>query len=162
MKALLSLGSNQGNRFSYLFQAKKELSNLSNFLISSSYMETTAIGPYQRKFINQILLIETKFSALDLLKRLKEIEEKLGRIEREHWGPREIDIDILFYDDLVLKTDKLIIPHKEIYNRRFILEGILNLNSKSLNDTLDIIKYFKIKEPVELIKSLLKQELKVL
>lgn len=162
MKVLLSLGSNQGNRFSYLFKAHSVISNFAKIIQSSAYMKTSAIGPKQRGFINQIILIETQLNSQSLLEKIKSAEKIIGRVKTYHWGPREIDIDILFYEKEIKNTKNLVLPHKEIYNRRFILEGIINLNSKTLKKNLNIIKYFEIKNPNVSMKSLLTQSVAVL
>ncbi len=142
-KVILALGSNIYNRFSYLFKAKEELEKISNILSSSAYLETKAIGPIQNDFINQSLLVETLLSPEELLYEIKKIEKKLGRKKRYHWGPREIDIDILFYESVNINTESLTIPHKEIYNRDFILASLNSLNKISL---IDIFKFFSIKK----------------
>ena len=99
----LSLGSNIGNRKKNLEKALTELNknNIKEIKISSLY-ETEPVGPKQRNFYN----IAGKFK---------------GRTKTYHWGPRVIDIDILFYGKQTIKSKNLIIPHKEIVNRAFVL-----------------------------------------
>lgn len=118
----LSLGSNIGNRKKNLEKALTELdkSNIKEIKISSFY-ETEPVGPKQRNFYNIAGKFKTNLKPQELLKTVKQIEEKLGRIKTYHWGPRLIDIDILFYGKQIVKTKNLIIPHKEIINRSFVL-----------------------------------------
>ena len=118
----LSLGSNIGNRKKNLEKALIELnkSNIKEIKISSFY-ETEPVGPKQRNFYNIAGKFKTNLKPQELLKTVKQIEEKLGRIKTYHWGPRLIDIDILFYGKQIVKTKNLIIPHKEIINRSFVL-----------------------------------------
>lgn len=118
----LSLGSNIGNRKQNLEKAITELekNNVKEIKISSLY-ETEPVGPKQRNFYNLVGKFKTNLKPKELLKVLKQIEEKLGRIKTYRWGPRVIDIDILFYGKQIIKSKKLIIPHKEIVNRAFVL-----------------------------------------
>lgn len=118
----LSLGSNIGNRRKNIETAIIELekNNINPVKLSSLY-ETEPVGPKQRKFYNMTGKFNTKLQPKELLKQLKRIEKNLGRIKTFRWGPRVIDVDILFYDKQVIKTKNLIIPHKEIQNRAFVL-----------------------------------------
>lgn len=118
----LSLGSNIGNRRKNLEKALIELekNNIKKIKISSLY-ETEPVGPKQRNFYNIVGKFETNLIPQNLLKTVKKIEEKLGRIKTYRWGPRIIDIDILFYGKHIIKTKTLVIPHKEIINRGFVL-----------------------------------------
>jgi len=118
----LSLGSNIGNRKRNLDLALNclEQNCLEKLKISSLY-ETEPVGPKQRKFYNIAGKFTTILKPQELLKVVKSIEEKLGRKKTYHWGPRVIDIDILFYGKQIIKSDNLIIPHKEIQNRAFVL-----------------------------------------
>lgn len=118
----LSLGSNIGNRRKNLENAIFELNENNIELIKlSSFYETEPIGPKQRNFYNIVGKFKTSLKPFDLLKTVKQIEQKLGRTKTYHWGPRVIDIDILFYGKQIIKTKNLVIPHKEIINRKFVL-----------------------------------------
>ncbi len=118
----LSLGSNIGNRKRNLEKALIELhkKDIKKIKISSLY-ETEPVGPKQRNFYNIAGKFKTSLQPQDLLKTVKQIEENLGRIKTYRWGPRVIDIDILFYGKQIIKSKNLIIPHKEIANRAFVL-----------------------------------------
>jgi 2-amino-4-hydroxy-6-hydroxymethyldihydropteridine diphosphokinase len=123
-KVYLGLGSNKGDRLSLLKSALRGVAKLNRTFISSvsSVYETEPVGKKdQSEFLNAVAEVETILSPQDLLRELKRIEQELGRADRIRWGPREIDIDILYYDGLVLNEDALKIPHGEIMNRRFVL-----------------------------------------
>lgn len=123
-KVYLSLGSNMGDRQGFLQAAVAKLSQSpANELIkASAYYQTSPVGGVvQDDFINQALLMETDLSATDLLDLIHEIEASLDRKRLVHWGPRTIDIDILFYGDTQLDTKTLSLPHPEVFNRLFVL-----------------------------------------
>jgi 2-amino-4-hydroxy-6-hydroxymethyldihydropteridine diphosphokinase len=129
-KVLLSLGSNIGDRLSYLKKAGNELEKLDGFriLFWSSIMETSPVGVKgQDNYLNAVLLAETSIPPLQLLKEFKAIETRLGRKDRPRWAEREIDIDILTYEGVKMETDELTLPHKELTNRLFALKGCAEL-----------------------------------
>lgn len=118
----LSLGSNIGNRKRNLEEALRELEKNNVTVIKLSYLyETEPVGPKQRNFYNIVGKFNTDLLPKELLKQLKQIEKKLGRTKTFKWGPRVIDIDILFYGKQIIKTKNLVVPHKEIANRAFVL-----------------------------------------
>jgi len=103
----------------------------------SSMIETEPWGiKEQPKFINMALETETKMSPQDLLRTLKDIEKTMGRTEAEHWCPRIVDLDILFYDDLILKTPELEIPHPFIQERDFVLKPLLEIAPEKIHPVL--------------------------
>jgi 2-amino-4-hydroxy-6-hydroxymethyldihydropteridine diphosphokinase len=118
----LSLGSNLGNRLNNLRKAITLLPPGVNIVQQSSIYETEPWGyTDQPAFLNQILKAETDLEPSDLLALLKSIETSMGRHETFRFGPRLIDLDILFYDDYVMETPQLTIPHPRIAERAFIL-----------------------------------------
>lgn len=120
----LSLGSNIGNRIENLTAACQALANhpAIEVLTQSAYYHTSPVGGVvQDDFINQAVRIQTSLSAHDLLDYIHEVEAKLLRKRIIRWGPRTIDIDILFYDQEDWQDADLIIPHQEIFNRLFVL-----------------------------------------
>lgn len=123
-KVVLGLGSNIGSRKLNINRAIKEISGLNGFKITavSSLYET---GPWglksQRKFLNCVMLGLCDLKPGDLLEKLLGIERRLGRKRRIKWGPREIDIDILFYGRHIIKRGKPVIPHPMIGERNFVL-----------------------------------------
>lgn len=95
----------------------------------SSIIETEPVGgPPQDKFLNLVIEIQTAFSPHDLLKTLKNIEKKLGRIKTIQDGPRPIDLDILLYDDIQLSTPELTIPHPRMLSRDFVMKPLQEIN----------------------------------
>ncbi len=123
---LIGLGSNQGNRQANLQQALQHLQHTPgcSSLACSSWHTTTPVGgpPGQNDFLNAAVRLETSLPPQALLARLLEIENLLGRQRLEHWGPRPIDLDLLLYEDLVLNTPSLVLPHPRMAWRRFVLE----------------------------------------
>ena len=121
MKVYLGLGSNLGDREGNLLQACELLGCLEK----SKIHETEPFGVLdQPKFLNMVCEIETELSPRELLLFVKNIEKKLGRKKREKWGPREIDIDILFYGDQIIDEPDLKIPHPGIKERDFVLKPL--------------------------------------
>jgi 2-amino-4-hydroxy-6-hydroxymethyldihydropteridine diphosphokinase len=118
----LSLGSNLGDRAKNLGKAISSLAPQVQPLIQSSIYQTEPWGySDQPNFLNQSVKAETTQDPFDLLEYLKTLEKQLGRQETFRFGPRLIDIDILLYDDLVLDTPELTIPHPRIQERAFVL-----------------------------------------
>lgn len=98
---------------------EKEVGNILHF---SSLYETAAWGnTNQNAFLNQVLCIESKLAPITLLEKCLSIEKKMGRIRDSKWSPRTIDIDILFYHDVMMEKENLIIPHPRIQDRLFTL-----------------------------------------
>lgn len=112
-----------GDREENLDKARKLLQEHGNELTrSSSLYETAAWGKTdQPSFLNQALEIRTRLEPKALLKRVLEIEKKIGRIRKERYGPRIIDIDILLFNNTILEDPKLRLPHPELQNRLFAL-----------------------------------------
>jgi len=139
----IGLGSNLGERREYLASAIKMIrERISPALITeSSILETEAVDyTDQPDFLNQVILIETNILPEHLLEILKDIEIKLGRVKRFDKGPREIDLDILLYDDIVMNKSNLVIPHPAIPDRIFIMMHLVELN-KELRDPVTGEKY---------------------
>jgi 2-amino-4-hydroxy-6-hydroxymethyldihydropteridine diphosphokinase len=118
----LSTGSNLGDRALNLRNAIASLIPEVQTLTQSSIYETEPWGySDQPTFLNQVIKASTILEPIELLNFLKEIERLMGRQETFRFGPRKIDLDILFYDDLILDTPKLIVPHPHIAERAFVL-----------------------------------------
>ena len=123
--AYVGFGSNVEDRLSYIGQALDCLSGEESASVAqvSSIYETEPVGGDEQDwFLNGVVKVETDLLPQGLLAILQDIELKLGRQPRERWGPREIDLDILIYDRFCVTTPKLIIPHPEMHQRRFVLE----------------------------------------
>lgn len=123
------LGANLGDRKGTLAQARRLISEqLATQIVASSLYETAPWGVTdQPAFLNQVLKIETHLSAQELLENTLSIEKKLGRERRLRWGARVIDIDILYYDDLILETETLSLPHPRLHERRFTLVPLVEI-----------------------------------
>jgi 2-amino-4-hydroxy-6-hydroxymethyldihydropteridine diphosphokinase len=130
-QAFIGLGTNLGDRGKNLEEAIRLLSAEYPVKITgkSSSVETEPVDYLEQPyFLNQVIVIETEVTPRGLLRIAKEIEERMGREKTVPKGPRIIDLDILLYDDLSLDSEDLTIPHREIENRRFILEHLVELN----------------------------------
>jgi len=125
----LLLGSNLGDSLAMLRRATGLIEeSIGKVIASSSIYSTKAWGiEDQPDFLNQIIEIESSKDPRELLIKVNEIEEHLGRIRHIKWHSRIIDIDILYYGDLVMKTRNLVIPHPENENRRFVLVPMLEI-----------------------------------
>jgi 2-amino-4-hydroxy-6-hydroxymethyldihydropteridine diphosphokinase len=137
-KAYLLTGGNVGDRHLNMQQARTNIELICGQLLQvSSIYETAPWGKTdQADFLNQVLLVETKLSPQDLLKAIFFIEEKGGRIRTVKNAPRTIDIDILFYNHLVLEEPGLSIPHPRIKDRRFVLEPLNEISPGLLHPIL--------------------------
>ena len=118
----LALGTNLGDRPAHLRAAIKALPPSIVHCQSSGIYETPPWGVEdQPPFLNMAMKCETALEPESLLKRLKQLEIQLGRQQSFRWGPRLIDLDILFYDELILNTGQLMIPHPRLHERAFVL-----------------------------------------
>lgn len=124
----ISLGTNQGDRLENLTLAARFLEPEVKVVDSSPIYQTEPWGfKDQPDFLNQIIQAETNLSPVELLEKIKRIERKLGRKETFRNGPRIIDLDILFYDQLILDQEDLHIPHPRISERAFVLIPLADL-----------------------------------
>jgi 2-amino-4-hydroxy-6-hydroxymethyldihydropteridine diphosphokinase len=125
-KAYLLTGGNEGDRFRNLQQAQTNIELICGRILQvSSLYETAPWGnPAQPDFLNQLLLIETNLDPLPLLRAILSIEEKGGRKRTVKNAARTIDIDILFFNRIIMETAGLTIPHPRIADRRFVLEPL--------------------------------------
>ncbi|MHA1539344.1 MAG: 2-amino-4-hydroxy-6-hydroxymethyldihydropteridine diphosphokinase [Alphaproteobacteria bacterium] len=134
----LALGSNLGDREKNLKEAARLLSEKVHIVKSSKAYETDPVGyTDQGKFLNSVLHIETPLSPESLLIFTQEIEHKLGRERSFQYAPRTLDIDILFFNDLILKTKNLEIPHPFLHERLFVLEPFMDLNPAFIHPVLN-------------------------
>lgn len=138
--AFLLLGSNLGNKLNWLTIAtqfiEEEIGSIEK--ISSVY-ETEAWGnTNQDSFYNLLVIVKTTLSPLMLLKATQKIEQACDRKRIEHWGPRTMDIDIIFYDDIIFHQQQLIIPHPLICSRRFVLEPLVEIAPNKIHPELQV------------------------
>lgn len=125
--AYIGLGSNMGNRQEYLNMAVESLAQQEDcdVMRCSDFIETEPYGGVEQEpFLNGCLELRTLKSPRELLHLLHKIEKEAHRERTIHWGPRTLDLDILFYDDLILDTETLIIPHMDMKNRDFVLQPL--------------------------------------
>lgn len=129
-KAYLSLGSNMSDREKSIREALYYMENNEAVRIikESKIIETEPYGMTQQdKFLNMAIEVDTLMDPMELLTYCKNLERMAGRIKTEHWGPRPLDIDIIFYDDIIMDTEKLTIPHPDMHNRQFVLDPLMEI-----------------------------------
>ncbi|MFQ4139546.1 2-amino-4-hydroxy-6-hydroxymethyldihydropteridine diphosphokinase [Nodosilinea sp. PGN35] len=119
----IALGSNLGDSRKTLQQALVSLSHCPSIdvVAQSSLYQTVAVGPPQPDVLNACALLNTTLSAHDLLNQLLNIEQHFGRVRRERWGPRTLDLDLLFYGQAIIAETTLHIPHPRLRERAFVL-----------------------------------------
>lgn len=152
---ILALGTNIEPREQYLKDAlRKIVDNNIKIILESSIYETPAWGGVaDQNFLNMCIEIETELEAYKLLDTIQKIELELGRVRKEHWGNRTIDIDIITFDDLVFNDERLIVPHKYIHDRNFVLAPLvemydsIEIAGKNIKESLE-----KITEPISVYK----------
>ena len=122
VQAAIGLGSNLGDRLGLLRQGLEGLRRAAILVgVSSLYESAPVGGPHQDRYLNAVALIETTFSPHQLLGALHEIEAGAGRVRRERWGPRTLDLDLLVYNDSVVDDLDLEVPHPRAHERQFVL-----------------------------------------
>jgi 2-amino-4-hydroxy-6-hydroxymethyldihydropteridine diphosphokinase len=143
-RAYLSIGSNLGGRVDncIIAVAKLDHSRDLDILNISEVYETEPWGTAetaadQPDFMNAVVEIETQLTPHELLATCKGIEEMMGRVPGERWGPRIIDLDILLYEELVIEDDDLILPHPRMHERRFVLEPLAEISPQARHPLLD-------------------------
>jgi 2-amino-4-hydroxy-6-hydroxymethyldihydropteridine diphosphokinase len=125
--AYIGFGSNLGDRLENCRKALEALAALpeSRLLKTSSFYQTDPVGlEDQPPFINGVALLETGKDAHWLLSQMLNIENTIGRIRAQKWGPRSIDLDLLFFDELLIDSPDLCVPHPLLHERRFVLEPL--------------------------------------
>ncbi len=128
--AYIAFGSNMGDKEKYINTAIESLKTTKGCVVEkvSSVIVTKPYGNVQQEdFLNGVLCLKTYYSPDRLLKLLNEIEAEADRKREIHWGPRTLDLDIIFYDNLVIDNEKLHIPHIDMHNRSFVLEPLAEI-----------------------------------
>ena len=152
--AYLLIGSNQGDRKAFLAQAIDKIGrNVGRVREKSKLYETQAWGvTNQPDFLNQAIAVETALNAHNVLTEIQNIEKEMGRTRTQKWAERTIDIDILLFDDIVVKSPTLTIPHPELAKRNFALIPLMEIAGEVehpiLNLTIEEI-YFDCNDPLE-------------
>ncbi len=128
-KSAIALGSNLGDSFTILQQTCATLANTEKIelIARSSWYKTKPIGPVQPDYLNGCVIIKTSLSPLELLNCLWKIEQQFGRERKIKWGARTLDLDIILYDDLILNTPQLKIPHPHMKERAFVLNPLAQI-----------------------------------
>ena len=131
-RVYVALGSNLGDRGAHLARARERLAELpgTRLVAASAIEETAPLGPVrQGPFLNQMVLLETTLEPEQLLEQCRVIEREAGRVRRERWGPRTLDLDIVRFGDRVVTTPALIVPHPELPNRDFWARELAELDA---------------------------------
>ncbi|MCI2426475.1 2-amino-4-hydroxy-6-hydroxymethyldihydropteridine diphosphokinase [Candidatus Acetothermia bacterium] len=134
-RVFLSLGANIGDRAANIHRAEVNLAeNKIKIVARSAMYETEPVEQEDQPwFLNMVIRVKTDLSPLALLSRCKEIEFRLGRKPGPRFGPRQIDIDILLFDNAIINTDDLIIPHPRLTERRFMLLPLLEIEPQLID-----------------------------
>jgi len=142
----IALGSNLEDRELKLKTALEEIAEVSQIKKRSNIIETEPVGyTNQGKFLNMAIEVETTLSPMELLIKPQEIEHKLGRVRDIKYGPRTIDLDIIFYEDKIINQPHLQIPHPEMHKRDFVLTPLNELAPEKIHP--------KIKKSINTLKN---------
>ena len=139
--AYIALGSNLGDRSAYIHNALDSLvaDAAISVIRTSELIETQPLGPQdQPKFLNAVTGIQTSLNPQQLLDTMFKIETHVGRCRGKKWAPRTIDLDLLLYDDQVIITDKLTVPHSQMHMRSFVLAGLCELAPDLVHPVLNV------------------------
>jgi len=132
-RAFLGLGSNLGDRRALLRSAVEALGDEVR-AVSAVYETDPVGGPEQGRFLNLVVELDTERTPLDLLARCHELEAAAERVRIERWGPRTLDVDVLWIDGVTLDTPELHVPHPRMFERRFVLAPLADLAPDLLPD----------------------------
>jgi len=159
-RVYLGIGSNVGDRQAKLEFTRQSLQTLANSKLAafSDAYETKPVGPIpQGEFLNAAAAIDTTLTPTELLAELQRIEQDAGRADtsqRIKWGPRELDLDILFFDDQVIATDTLSVPHPMLHDRWFVLKPLADIAPNLVHPLLqmtvaELLRYVEDAPPTE-------------
>ena len=146
MRAIVALGSNLGDRFEYLQKAVNEINSVEEIEISqiSSIYETLPVGgPEQGNYLNAVISLVTELEADELLFKLLLIELNLGRQREIAWGPRTIDLDLIWFENQTINLDNLIIPHPRAHERCFVIKPWLEIEPDARIGNTEIKEFLK-------------------
>lgn len=129
IQAAIALGSNLGHSEQILTNAITVIDQRPGVLVSarSHFYKTAPVGPPQPDYVNACITVETNLSARALLQRLLSIEGQFGRIRKERWGARSLDLDLIFYGDRIIDAPKLSVPHPRLHERAFVLIPLMDI-----------------------------------
>ena len=129
--AYIALGANLGDREGTMRAALRMLGEDDDIKVTrvSTFIENPAVGGAEDSppFLNAAAELRTTLSPRELLERLLDVERRLGRERRQRWAPRTIDLDLLLYEDRVIREDDLVVPHPRMHERRFVLEPLARI-----------------------------------
>lgn len=140
LDAVIGLGSNLGDSRAMLREAARCLGALGEIQARSALYASAPIGPPQPHFVNAAVRLAVQLSPESLLDALLEIERGLGRVRRERWGPRLIDLDVLWLAGPAFASDRLVVPHAELRNRAFALRPLVDVAPEA-TDPADGVRY---------------------
>lgn len=147
-RVFVGLGSNMGDRLGFLQKAVKALEDAPGLTLRSvsSVYETEPVGKKdQPQFLNAVVELSCSMAARECLAKLKETEHTIGRTPSERWGPREIDLDLLYFHDTIIDGPHLAVPHPGVAQRRFVLEPLAEIAA----DFIDPVRGRSIRELLE-------------
>lgn len=150
-RVFIGVGSNEGDRLAHISRAIKALAAIDGVQVvqMATIIETEAVGgPPQGRYLNTAAELDTALTPFNLLRALKEIEHRRGRQPAsERWGPRPIDLDLLLYEDQIIESPELTVPHPRMHERQFVLEPLSQIAPDVIHPLL--------KQPItELLKAL--------
>ena len=153
MQALLGLGSNLGDRWSNLAGAVSGLREWDEELVVSPVYETEPVGgpDGQGPYLNCVARAEVAATPHAVLEFCLELEQRAGRVRIEHWGPRTLDIDVLFLDDLVIDTPELVVPHPRWAERAFVLVPLFDVAPDRVGERLEAVDTSGVRRVGELL-----------
>lgn len=127
LRAIVGLGANLGDRLGTMRKAAEAIDRMSRTAVRSHVYATAPVGPPQPEFLNAAMLVEFEGTPRDLLAELLSVETELGRLRTDRWGPRTIDLDILWIEGISTDEDGLTVPHPRLGERAFALAPMLEL-----------------------------------
>ena len=138
-RAYIAYGSNMGNRQGYIDKAIRLLNEDPRIRIisRSATIETAPYGGViQSDFLNGVICIDTTYGPEELLNKTQSVERECDRVRSEHWGPRTLDLDIIFYDDKIIETERLSVPHPDMHNREFVLGPLCEIAPEMIHPVM--------------------------
>ena len=139
-RAYIAIGSNLGDRSAHIALARSQLARLprTRLITFSRTYETDPLGPPgQGKYLNAAAVLETELQPVELLDGLRDIERQAGRQRREKWAARTLDLDLLLYDEQIIDTPDLKVPHPHMHERRFVLEPLAEIAPGAVHPQLN-------------------------
>ncbi|MGC1219250.1 MAG: 2-amino-4-hydroxy-6-hydroxymethyldihydropteridine diphosphokinase [Phormidesmis sp.] len=138
VSAAIALGSNLGNSQQILLNAMTVLDTVPGIRVSarSHLYKTAPVGPPQPDYINACITVQTSLPPRDLLHRLLAVEQQFGRVRKERWGARSLDLDLLLFGDRIIAAPKLSIPHPRLHERPFVLVPLMDIAAHWLHPVL--------------------------